>query len=152
MLPVKKILCPTDFSVPSHKGIEAADELASHFHAELVLINVITPLHPVGPPGIPSAYNITEYYKEMEDLAVKSLANIVSEKVSKGIEAKKIIVHGPAADEIVKHAESEKADLIVIATHGWTGWRRFVFGSVAERVVRSATCPVLTVPCPDEEK
>jgi len=152
MFPVKRILCPTDFSDPSHKGVNAAYELASHFHAGLVLINVITPIHPVGPPGIPSAYNITEYYNEMEAVAATSLENMVREKAPEGVDVKTIIAHGSPADEIVRHAEAEKADMIVISTHGWTGWRRFIFGSVAERVVRMAACPVLTVPRPAEEE
>lgn len=62
-----------------------------------------------------------------------------------------IVGHGDVADEIVRIAETEKADLIVTATHGTTGWRRFVFGSVAEKVVRLAKCPVLTIRNPQEE-
>ena len=52
-------------------------------------------------------------------------------------------------EEIAAAAERENADVIVIATHGWTGWRRFVFGSVADKVVRLASCPVLTIPVPE---
>ena len=151
MLPVKRILCPTDFSEPSRRGVEVANELAVHFSAKLLLINVITPMHPVGPPGVPLAYNIAEYYKEMEGLATRALEELAKEKVSNELKAERIIVHGPAADEITKCADSEKVDMIVIATHGWTGWRRLIFGSVAERVVRLAACPVLTVPSPVEE-
>jgi nucleotide-binding universal stress UspA family protein len=59
-----------------------------------------------------------------------------------------LIKEGNAPDEIVKAAEAEEVDLIVIATHGWTGWRRFIFGSVAEKLVRLSTLPVLTIPEP----
>jgi nucleotide-binding universal stress UspA family protein len=60
-------------------------------------------------------------------------------------------MQGNAANQIVNLAASQKADLIVIATHGWSGFKRFFFGSVAEKVVRNALCPVLTVPGPQEE-
>ena len=63
-----------------------------------------------------------------------------------------MVGHGDVADEIVRIGEIEKADLIVIATHGTTGWRRFMFGSVAEKVVRLAKCPVLTIRNPQEER
>jgi nucleotide-binding universal stress UspA family protein len=59
---------------------------------------------------------------------------------------------GSAAEQIANMAVAEKSDLIVIATHGLTGWRRFVFGSVTEKVVRLAQCPVLTIQQPQEPK
>ena len=55
------------------------------------------------------------------------------------------VTHGYAAEEIIRAAEAEKADMIVIATHGGTGWQHLIFGSVAEKVVRLASCPVLTI-------
>jgi nucleotide-binding universal stress UspA family protein len=150
MFPIKKILCPTDFSEPSFKGIEAASELAEHFSAELLLTSVVTPVYPIGAPGIPASYKVGEYYEEMVEYATQSLEEIEKEKIPAGVKTQTFIDRGNAADEIVKRAENEKADVIVIATHGWTGWRRVVFGSVAERVVRFAECPVLTVPEPKE--
>jgi universal stress protein A len=151
MLPIRKILCPTDFSEPSFKGIEAAKELAEHFSAELLLMSVVTPVHPVGAPGVPATYKVGEYFEEMVDHATRSLEEIGKEKIPAGIKTQRFIERGNAADQIVKRAESENVDLIVIATHGWTGWRRLVFGSVAEKVVRFAECPVLTVPEPKEK-
>jgi nucleotide-binding universal stress UspA family protein len=71
--------------------------------------------------------------------------------VPKELHTHQIIVLGGAADEIIRIGEKEKVDLIVIATHGQTGWRHLVFGSVAERVVRLAPCPVLTIRVPHEE-
>ena len=151
MLPIKKILCPTDFSEPSFKGIEAASELAQHFSAELILISVVTPVYPIGAPGVPASYNVGEYYEEMIAHATRSLEEIEKEKVPAGVKTRRFVARGIAADEIVKRAESENADVILIATHGWTGWRRLVFGSVAEKVVRFAKRPVLTVPEPQEK-
>jgi universal stress protein A len=72
----------------------------------------------------------------------------MEERIPKEIVARPFIGHGDAGYEIVRIARDERADLIVIATHGLTGWRHLIFGSVAERVVRSAACPVLTVRAP----
>ena len=81
----------------------------------------------------------------------KSLDQIVKERVSKGIEPQTKVCLGDAASEIVGTANEENIDLIVIATHGLTGWRRFMFGSVAEKVVRLAGCAVLTIREPGGE-
>jgi nucleotide-binding universal stress UspA family protein len=73
-------------------------------------------------------------------------------KVPKEIKARDQVIIGNPSQQIVETAKKESADIIVIATHGMTGWRRFIFGSVAEKVVRLAECPVLTVPAPSEEE
>jgi universal stress protein A len=151
MLPIKTILCPTDLSGPSYKAIEVANELAVNFSANLILISVVTPIHPIGAPGVPASFKIGEYYEEMIDFATQSLEEIETEKISDGVKTQRVVVQGNAADEIVKRAETDGADIIVIATHGWTGWRRWVFGSVTEKVVRLAKCPVLTIPEPKED-
>jgi nucleotide-binding universal stress UspA family protein len=87
----------------------------------------------------------------MEVYAKKSLDEVVRERIPKEITSKTRVSLGDAANEIVGTAADEKADLIVIATHGLTGWRRFMFGSVAEKVVRVAQCPVLTIREPEGE-
>jgi universal stress protein A len=76
----------------------------------------------------------------------------VTQKVSPEVRTLATVVTGDPAPEIVRLAEQEVVDLIVIATHGQSGWRHFVFGSVAEKVVRLAPCPVLTIRAPREEK
>jgi universal stress protein A len=151
MFPLKKVLCPVDFSEPSFEGLKAAVELARTYSAELILLNVIQPLHAIAAPGVPASYSVREYYEEMSQAARKSFEDIVENRVPKGIVVRTKILEGHPADEIVREAEAEKVDIIVTATHGWTGWRRFIFGSVAEKVVRLSTCPVLTVPGPGEE-
>jgi nucleotide-binding universal stress UspA family protein len=145
MLPIKKILCATDFSEPSFKAVEAANELADHFSAELILINVVTPLYPIGAPGVPSGYKAEKYYEEMDQFANTSLEEMEKERITTGVKTQRVVVQGNAVDEIIKRAENENVDVIVIATHGWTGWRKWVFGSVTDKVVRLATCPVLTI-------
>ena len=88
MLPVHKILCPTDFSEPSGRGVDAAVELAEHFSAELTLLSVVTPLQPITPPGVPAGYQVQHYYERMRDAAKSSLEGLAAEKVSKDIRLK----------------------------------------------------------------
>ncbi|MFW6147461.1 MAG: universal stress protein [Thermodesulfobacteriota bacterium] len=155
MLPIARIVCPTDFSEPSYVALKAADELALHFSAELILVHVVAPI-PVYPTSATpeasssSAGMVASYQQEMEVYAKKSLDQIVQKRVPEGIASRTRVCLGEAANEIVSTATDEKADIIVIATHGLTGWRHFMFGSVAEKVVRSAQCPVLTIREPQE--
>ena len=151
MFPLKKILCPVDFSPSSYEGLRTAVELARTYSAELILINVIQPVEPVAAPGVPAGYSLQEYYEEMGSAARKSFEEIVENRVPRGMAVRSKVLEGQPADEIIREAEQEKIDLIVTATHGWTGWRRFFFGSVAERVVRLSPCPVLTVPAQHDE-
>jgi len=151
MLPIKKIVTPTDFSEPSYMGIKGANELAVQFSAELILVHVVATFHiyPSPPGGV--SFNVATYLEEMTDASRKSLDEVAKNRVSPNLDVRTIVLQGSPADQIVNLADSEKADIIVIATHGWTGWRRFIFGSVAERVVRLAGCPVLPVPAPQEQ-
>lgn len=103
-------------------------------------------------PTVPEAFNVASYRTELEGSAQRSMQDVVEQKVSKELRVRQIIGHGEAASEIVRIAEEETVDLIVIATHGLTGWRHLLFGSVAEKVVRLAKCPVLTIRISDKEK
>jgi nucleotide-binding universal stress UspA family protein len=75
----------------------------------------------------------------------KRLSEMTRESKGKGIQGRVFVEHGDAADEIVRVVEEQRIDLIVIATFGKTGWRRLAFGSVTEKIVRLASCPVLVV-------
>ena len=146
MLPFKKILCPTDFSQSSYRALDAANELALHFSAELILIHVVSPIHVIPSPGDPPYF--ASYEENMGALARERLDQVVREKACEGVELRTAVIHGNPADEIVRMASQEKVDAIVIATHGLTGWRHLVFGSVAEKVVRLAPCTVATIRAP----
>ena len=149
MFPVKKILCPTDLSEPSYIGVGAAATIAENQSAELDLIHVVTPVYHGGALGVPAGFNAGEYYTQMEKLATENIdEHLKNMKIAENVSIRIFIKRGIAAEEIVETAESENVDLIVIATHGWTGWRRFIFGSVTEKVVRLSTHPVLTIPEP----
>lgn len=144
MLPVKRILCPTDFSGPACTCVKTANELALHFGAELLLVNVV-PVVPTLPPDPNYVFKVPEYERYLHVDAENHLRQVQEELIDKRVAVRTMVGHGSPADEIVLVADQEMADLIVIATHGSTGLERLVFGSVAERVVRLAHVPVLTV-------
>lgn len=148
MLPVKLILCPTDFSEPSRSGVKAATELAAHFGAEICLVYVV-PIIPALPSDPEFAHELVPEYEELlESAGKKNLSQLQQQIAADGIRVRMVVANGQPADEIAQIAEREHADLIVISTHGASGWRHLVFGSVAEKVVRFAKCPVLTVRAP----
>jgi nucleotide-binding universal stress UspA family protein len=144
MLPVNRLLAPTDFSDTSVETVIRASELAQHFQAELVVAHVIPPI-----PTLPSDphynFEVPAYQDALRENARRQLDETISRLVERDVEARALLSHGDPAKEIVRIAKDENIDMIVIATHGLTGWQHIVFGSVAEKVVRFAECPVLTV-------
>ena len=151
MLPLKKIVCPTDFSEPADEGLKIARELATQFSAEMLLVHVVAPLPAMHGGVAPTGFHIPAVLEELEGSAKNSLEEIRREKLPAEIQARTFVILGRPAHEIVALAEQEKADIIVIASQGESGWQRFVFGSVAEKVVRHADCPVLTIRAPNQE-
>jgi len=149
MLPLKKIVCPSDFSPAAENAVSEALEFALHFKAELILVNVLPVLPPA--PSDPSfVFEVPEYERALHVDAERRLRAMAAEIAGKGVAVRTAVGHGDAGAEIVRIAKDETADLIVIATHGMTGWRHVMFGSVAEKVVRLARRPVLTIPAPQE--
>ena len=153
MLPFRRILVTTDFSDTSLQALPVAVEIASHFDAELLLLHIL-PLDAPTPWDIPpyadfglASLPLPEYEAQVRHEVERRL-DLVAAKHAKGVKVRPILGRGDAASEIVRLAADEHADLIVLATHGWTGWRHLVFGSVAERVLREAPCPVLSVRSP----
>lgn len=144
MLPFKTILCPTDFSVPSEAGVTAAAEVARHFHATLRLVHVVAAL-PAPTPDLNYTFRVPEYEAALHAGAGEKLKQLAARLCGEGLTPEYSVGHGDAGHEIARMADEYGADVIVIATHGETGWRHALFGSVAERVVRLAPCPVLTV-------
>jgi universal stress protein A len=150
MLPFKKILSPTDFSDPSYESLKAAAELAGHFSADLYLVHVIPPI-PLSnflSPETTPALDISLYQEELKKGAEKTLQEVIEQRLPKGLSVHPLVALGHPVEEILRLAQDQKMDLIVIATHGRTGLPHFLFGSVAEKVVRLAPIPVLIVTAP----
>jgi universal stress protein A len=144
MLAIKKIVCPTDFSDPSYQGLDYAIDLAKLFQAELSVVHVLNVL-PHSPTDPNISFEVPEFERIMHKESEEKLKEIVKTRVPAAIKADAVIGHGNAAKEIVRIAEEGKADLIVIATQGHTGWHHLVMGSIAEKVIRHAPCPVFAV-------
>jgi nucleotide-binding universal stress UspA family protein len=142
MLTVKKILCPTDFSDASKRGLELGISVAEKFGAEIYLVNVV-PAIPYLAPRPTYHFDVPEYERLLRGEAEKQIAELA--KTVTTVKVHPILSQGDAADGILRAVDENQIDLIVIATAGHTGWDRVVFGSVAEKVVRRAKCPVLTV-------
>jgi nucleotide-binding universal stress UspA family protein len=145
MLPFQKILCPTDFSESSNEAIREASELASQFGSELLLVHVVSPLWSAAGAAEAVPPNIMLEEEQLEDEAKTLLQDWINRLQSQGLRVRSILLRGNAADEILRTAEEEKVDLLIIAIRGKTGLSRILFGSVAEKVVRHANCRVLTI-------
>lgn len=151
MLPFRKILTTTDFSETSLEALPAAAELAGHFGGTLCLVHVL-PVDTPTPWDIPpyadfglASLPLPEYEAQVRQEVERRLAQVAAKHVPVSVAVETIVARGDAATEIQRIAKDRGIDLIVIATHGWTGWRHLVFGSVAERVLREAPCAVLSI-------
>jgi nucleotide-binding universal stress UspA family protein len=142
-LRLKKILVPIDFSPPSKNALKYAVRFAEEFGGELTLLYVLEPQSVTGTMGIPEA---TAFVESDIVAAGKNLRSLIGSVRNGKIDRPhwKVGV-GLPSHEIVEAAKEMDVDLIVIATHGYTGWKHFCIGSTAERVVRAAPCPVLVV-------
>lgn len=138
----RKILVPTDFSAPAEEALQSAVEFALQFQMKLQLLYVV-PVH--YSTGEYDAVDFAMLAVEQKRSGQKHLAKISQSLLAKKIAVTTKIRTGRPAMEIVEAAEEFDPDLIVISTHGVTGWRRAVLGSTTEEVVRHATCPVLIV-------
>jgi nucleotide-binding universal stress UspA family protein len=147
MKPFTKILTAIDFSENSECAFDYALTLATQFNAELTIIHVIN--EPVDLRGFYVPHiSFEQLEKEIEESAVKMMETFCSTKLGTFSNYKTSIMTGIPYDEITAAAARIDASLIVLGTHGRTGLDRILFGSTAERVVRSASCPVLTVRLP----
>ena len=139
-----RILVPTDFSAGSERAWAAARRLAARLGAELVLVHVLVeaPPYSEGPFTMKEARGV---FDAARDWAEKTLGEWGATAAAAAISARWVLLTGVPYKEIVAAAASERADLIVIGTHGRGGLDRALLGSVADRVIRLAPCPVVTV-------
>jgi nucleotide-binding universal stress UspA family protein len=136
-----KILLPIDFSPSSQAALEMASDLAKHFQAELHLVNVI-PMFPT--TSLPDLVPEAEFIQQARAYAENHLTKCRSLLAAKGIKAgSSVEVGNDVAGAIMEVIEREHIDMVVISTHGISGWHPFVFGSIAEKVVKLVKCPLL---------
>lgn len=147
---IRSILCPMDFSELSRRALQHAVMLARWYGAELTLAHVYPFMAVMGgdalylPSGLPLDASTRERLtSELESAAGRARAA--------GVKVVSTLLEGDPAEEILRHARTAPADLIVMGTHGRRGLDRWVLGSVAGRVVHKARCAVLTVPPPPED-
>jgi nucleotide-binding universal stress UspA family protein len=144
MFAAKRILSPIDFSDFSLQALDVAEDIAARYGSEILLVHVV----PVIPKleGHANIFTEGEYENQLIASATTRLADMVAKLQQQGVNARSTVsLSNDPAMEIVRVAESEKSDLIVIATHGATGWRRLAFGSVTDKLVRTAECSVLVL-------
>lgn len=146
-LPWRRILVPLDFSLTSLQALRVAVPLGKQSGARLLLLYVVEP-NPY-PMSVEGAVLV------MPDATVarnakKQLPQVTRRLIPKSVRVTALVARGRAADTIVKTAEQNGVDLIVLSTHGHTGWERLLIGSTAEGVVRQAKCPVFVVRKPRE--
>lgn len=145
MLPLKKILCPVDFSEHSLKALKNAIELSSRFEAELHLVNVVAPFPVLPASPHPIGFDIQTYEDELIENSLVSLQELAKKHIPEGAIIVTDVLRGDASTKIIEYAESHDIGLIVLSTHGTGALRHFLFGSVAEKVIRHSKSPVLTI-------
>jgi nucleotide-binding universal stress UspA family protein len=139
-LNVHKVLVPLDFSDPSQQALQYARRFAAPSQAELVLLYVIEPVAYPAELGV-----VINLDADLAERALGELEKLRQQALGDYPAARCLVRSGVADAEIVNTAKDEHADLIVIGTHGFSGIKHLLLGSTAERVVRDAPCPVLTV-------
>jgi len=145
VIEIKRILAPTDFSAHSDTAVRFACQIAERFASELHLLHVLSEIIPTGPDPLLMPVMPPQFYKDSEDRANETLASLLHPDWGRPVKVKTAIRWGSPVESIVSYALDERVDMIVIATHGRTGLSHVLLGSVAERIVREAPCPVLTI-------
>jgi universal stress protein A len=143
-LKVQKILVPTDYSIPAEKALKYAIPFARQFGATITLVHIVDgDRYPSFVPMEMERKRILQGLSEYAESQMKKLEQRYAPEAP--LSKKSIVRTGKPYEEIVKVAGQLKADMIIMATHGYTGLKHTLLGSTAERVVRHARCPVLTV-------
>jgi nucleotide-binding universal stress UspA family protein len=145
MLTIKTILHPTDFSAHSDCAFRLACSLARDHGARVVALHIVTPTVLASPEGVAFPPTGAD-----EDRAQEQLNGLQASE--RGVAVERRLVHGDVPEEILRVAEQTLCELIVMGTHGRTGLGRLIMGSVAEQVLRKASCPVLTVKAPPRQQ
>jgi len=144
MTPPKNILVATDFSEAANIALEHAMDIARSSGAKLIVVHAYEiPVYPYPDAFVPTPPGLAS---QIEEAARKALHDLCNRQAARGVSIEPVLCEGRAWREIQRVADERNVDLIVIGTHGRTGVARVMLGSVAEKVVRTSTHPVLVVP------
>jgi len=150
MLRIERILCPVDFSVFSARAYDYAQSLARHYQAKLFLQHVIEFDLPIYDYYVPASYMVQQLHQVRDD-AMLHLQEFAKRPADYGAPPERILHEGAPARTILSFAEVQKVNLIVMGSHGLQGADRIALGSVAEKVLRKASCSVLVVRSPEHD-
>ena len=149
MISIRNILCPIDYSVYSEMALKYAIEFAEKYQAKLYLMHVLDiRVYDINNPEL---YNINIVDEETIEKLRERLLRCVNEDTRGRISVEALIIQGVPFAEIIKVSKEYGIDLIVIGTLGRTGLSHAIMGSVAEKIVRKAPCPVLTIRHPEHD-
>ena len=140
---VQHILVPVDFSPDAEQALDNAIALGQMFQARLSLLHVIS-------LPVTTEINLSAYSKELEHSARQQMEAYQRRVTHAGLQSETQVMHGDPFRSIIQAATDQPIDLIIMGTHGRTGIPHLLIGSVAERVVRLAPCPVLVTRCPKD--
>ena len=143
MVSINKILAPTDCSEPSSDALFYATQISKTFKATLIVLKVFGP--PVSSRYTEASYSFRDEPIEKTQEQLQEVQEFWSRCIKNGIDPEFVALTGDPFDEIIRYSRENAVDMIVMGTHGYTGFKHIFMGSVAEKVVRYSPVPVLTV-------
>jgi len=146
MIEIRRILCPIDFSDDSRRALDHAVAIARWYEAMVTVLHVFSPAAVAAVVSAPVVYEPIVLAPVDRDRLLADTKAFAAAESAPGVPIEAVVREGSTAAEILDQAASMKADLLVIGTHGRSGFERLLLGSVTERVLRKASCPVMTVP------
>lgn len=141
MYPFRRILAATDFGPTSERAVDLSAALCASYGAQLTLIHVCSNITPIAAPTA----MLSPPIESMEDASRRAMDHLLTHLRPRVASVQGVVRLGDACDQILQHAGELGADLIVMGTHGHRGFSRLLLGSVAEKTVRLADIPVLTI-------
>ena len=145
MARVRRILFAPDLSKASAKAFATAVALAKATHADMTILHVLVPFTPLVPEQFIGGTTLDQINADARRWGQQQLAKLTAKAKRGGVRASGLTMTGDPAEQIVRAARARRAEFVVLGTHGRTGLNRFFVGSIAQRVIASARCPVVTV-------
>ena len=142
---IRRVLYASDFSAASRRAFRVAISLAKSLDAKLTIVYVLAPVVPIIPDRYIDPVTLVRLDKQARQWSTRQLNRLAAQATKAGVSVTSLLREGDPVHQIVRAGRSTHADLIVVGTHGRRGLPKFFLGSVAERVVATASCPVVTV-------